>query len=84
MNASHPSHSLPKCVDCRHFKASEPRDQYGGRCHHPVNGVDLVQGRPIEPACLFLRENPQKCGPQAHWFVSSTELASVCTAPLNS
>lgn len=83
MIASHPSHSLPKCVDCRYFTAAEPGDRYGERCRHPANGVDLVQGRPIGPACLFLRDAPKKCGPQGQWFVSSTELASVCTAPHN-
>lgn len=82
---THPSHSQPKCVDCKHFAQipNGSRSRFD-HCHHPVNGVDLVRGEPNAPACHLLRDWPaesvDKCGQEGRWFESSTDCDSSSSA----
>ena len=74
-----PSFDKPKCIDCKHFAATTQHSHREiDRCHHPMNGVDLVHGEPMAPRCERLRSKPgdpeEVCGSEGHWFESGKPL----------
>lgn len=49
------------CKDCRYFQPSM-------WCHHPNNGISLVDGSANPEFCHLSRKDEDKCGESAKWF----------------
>ena len=51
---------LKLCIDCNYLR--------GRKCHHPVTGVDLVEGGIRTELAAVMRLDSQPCKPEALLF----------------
>ena len=67
------------CIDCRHQLQQDAKYMVRERCVHPMHGLDVVTGQPIEPGCRTLRisTNPDACGSEGRHFEKGPAASSV-------